>query len=95
MALSLEEALTVLLGDDRTGDDLADLVAAARESFRRREINTQAGAAVLHSLVTDQFRSYEQIADLTGIPQDVAQKWAAPPERQPVSVPASRMLANA
>ena len=95
MAFSLEEALTELLGDGRTGDDLADLVAAARESFRRREINTLAGAAVLHTLVTEYRRSYEQITDLTGIPEDVAQKWAAPPERQPVSVSASRMLSHA
>jgi len=90
--MTLEEALTVLLGTDRTGDDLADLAAAARESFRRREVNTQAGAAVLHAMVTDHYRSYEQISDLTGIPEDVAQRWAAPPERVPVSVSASRML---
>jgi DNA-directed RNA polymerase specialized sigma24 family protein len=79
--VNLDEALSELLPDNkRTGDTQADLVAAAAEAWRRRHVNTEAGAAVIAAL-TDRGLSYRQIADLTGIPAATAHRWARPPEQ--------------
>jgi DNA-directed RNA polymerase specialized sigma24 family protein len=79
--VNLDEALSELLPEDkRTGDEQADLVAAAAEAWRRRHVNTEAGTAVIAAL-TDRGLSYRQIADLTGIPAATAHRWARPPEQ--------------
>jgi len=77
--VNLEEALAELL-PDRTGDSREDLVAAAVEAWRRRHVNTQAGAAVLAALAESGL-SYRQISELTGIPTATAHRWARPPEQ--------------
>lgn len=78
--MDLNEALDELLPrDNRTGDDQTDLVAAATEAWRRRHVNTEAGAAIIAAL-THRGLSYRQIADLTGIPAATAHRWARPPE---------------
>lgn len=78
--MTTNEALDALLGERRTGDERADLVAAAREAMDRRERNTQHGGTVLAALV-DAGVSYREIERLTGIPRATAQRWAVPPER--------------
>lgn len=78
--MNLMDALQELLPEERrTGHDQADLVAAAAEAWRRRHVNTEAGAAVIAAL-TDLGLSYRQIAELTGIPAATAHRWARPPE---------------
>jgi DNA-directed RNA polymerase specialized sigma24 family protein len=78
--VNLEEALDELLpASNRTGNEQDDLVAAATEAWRRRHVNTDAGAAVITAL-THHGLSYRQIADLTGIPAATAHRWARPPE---------------
>jgi DNA-directed RNA polymerase specialized sigma24 family protein len=78
----LHEALHELVPGEPEDDevDQAVLVAAAREAWRRRHVNTQAGAAVLAALV-EKGLSYRQIADSTGIPAATAHRWARPPEQ--------------
>jgi transposase len=63
-----------------------ELVAAAKEAWRRRHVNTEAGAAVIAALA-DGGLSYRQIADLTGIPSATAHRWARPPEEDSGSQP--------
>ncbi|MCD0448543.1 helix-turn-helix domain-containing protein [Actinocorallia sp. API 0066] len=85
--MNLKEAIAELLGADRAHvdqDDLAaardDLVAAAAEAWRRRHVNTEAGARVIAALAESGL-SYRQIAELTGIPSATAHRWARPPEQ--------------
>lgn len=81
--MTVDEALDALLGDRRTGDLQADLIAAAIEAMDRRERNSQHGGAVLAAL-TETGLSYRDIERATGIPRTTAQRWAVPPERAPV-----------
>ncbi|HEV7831559.1 MAG TPA: hypothetical protein VGP04_22520 [Pseudonocardiaceae bacterium] len=78
--MSTEEALVNLLGDRRTADQRADLIAAAREAMRRRESNTTDGGAVIAALV-ELGLSYRDIERATGIPHVTAHRWATPPKR--------------
>jgi len=73
----LEDALRSL-GITRTGDDCADLLAAARESMRRREQNSRDGGAVIAALIEFGV-SYRDIEREAGIPIATAHRWAAPP----------------
>jgi hypothetical protein len=74
----VEEALASLLGERRTGDKRADLIAAAKEAMRRRERNTVDGGAVIAALVALGL-SYREIERATGIPHVTAHRWATPP----------------
>lgn len=78
--MTADEALDALLGEARTGDMRADLIAAAKEAMDRRERNTQHGGAVIAALV-EMGLSYRVIEQVTGIPRATAQRWAIPPER--------------
>ena len=78
--VNLDDALAELLPNDRTGERQDDLVAAAVEAWRRRHVNTEAGAAVLAALA-DMGLSYRQIQQLTGIPPSTAHRWANPPDQ--------------
>jgi hypothetical protein len=78
--MDVEDALRELLPDSQTGERRDDLVTAAIEAWRRRHVNTEAGAAVIAALV-DLGLSYRKIADLTGIPVTTAHRWAAPPDQ--------------
>jgi hypothetical protein len=79
--MTVDEALeALLLGDRRTGDATADLIAALREAMRRREQNTAHGGAVIAALVETGL-SYHDIEQATGIPRTTAQRWAVPPRR--------------
>ncbi len=78
--VNLDDALAELLRNDRTGERQDDLVAAAVEAWRRRHVNTEAGAAVLAALA-DMGLSYRQIQQLTGIPPSTAHRWANPPDQ--------------
>ena len=78
--MDIEEALQELLPQGPTGEEQADLIAAAVEAWRRRHVNTEAGAAVIAALA-DRGLSYRQIAELTGIPSATAHRWARPPEQ--------------
>lgn len=57
-----------------------DLTEAATEAWRRRHVNTEAGAAVLAALL-DSGMTYRQIQAATGIPPATAHRWARPPEQ--------------
>lgn len=78
--MTLDEALTSLLGTARTGDLRADLIAAAREAMDRRERNSLDGGAVIAGMLA-MGMSYRDIETATGIPRATAQRWAAPPPR--------------
>ena len=78
--VNLDDALTELLRNNRTGERRDDLVAAAVEAWRRRHVNTEAGAAVLAALA-DTGLSYREIQQLTGIPPSTAHRWANPPDQ--------------
>jgi len=78
--VTADEALAELLGEQRSGDMRADLIAGAREAMRRRERNTEHGGAVIATLV-EAGLSYREIEQLTGIPHATAQRWAVPPKR--------------
>ena len=79
--MTLDEALRSLLGDARTGDLQADLIAAAREAMNRRERNSADGGAVIAAMLEQLGLSYRDIERLTGIPRATAQRWAEPPKR--------------
>ena len=64
--------------DVRTGNDLADLTAAAQEAWKRRQQNTDLGGAVLAALYRAA-RSWRAVGSLTGIPTTTARRWATPP----------------
>ncbi len=78
--MTADEALAELLGEQRSGDMRADLIAGAREAMRRRERNTEHGGAVIAALVAAGL-SYREIEQVTGIPRATAQRWAVPPKR--------------
>jgi hypothetical protein len=78
--VTADEALAELLGEQRSGDMRADLIAGAREAMRRRERNTEHGGAVIAALV-EVGLSYREIEQVTGIPRATAQRWAVPPKR--------------
>ena len=78
--MTADEALDALLGEARTGDARADLIAAAQEAMDRRERNTQHGGAVIAALV-EMGLPYREIEQVTGIPRTTAQRWAIPPTR--------------
>jgi hypothetical protein len=73
-----DEALAELLGDARTGDRQADLIAGAKEAMRRRKRNTEHGGAVIAALVEGGM-SYRELEQATGIARATAQRWASPP----------------
>jgi hypothetical protein len=77
--VNVEDALNELLGEDRTDDLKRDLIRAARESMRRRKVNSLAGGAVIAALHHDEGLSFRDIEQLTGIPVATAHGWAAPP----------------
>lgn len=54
--MATEEALQALLGDGRTGDLRADLLAALAEAMRRRERNTAHGGAVIAPLLEQRLK---------------------------------------
>ena len=67
--MTLDEALTELLGNQpHDPDDHTALVTAAAEAWRRRHVNTEAGASVIAALLKGGL-SYRQIHELTGIPR--------------------------
>jgi hypothetical protein len=80
--VDLDEALSYLLGDGRTGDLPADLEAAAREAWDRRHRNTEAGAAVLGALLDPAQGkwTFRQLEARIGIPPGTAHRWARRPE---------------
>jgi DNA-directed RNA polymerase specialized sigma24 family protein len=77
--VELDEALRELLPSEAGDSADATLIAAAQEAWRRRQVNTQAGAAVIAAL-NERGLSYREIARLTGIPAPTAHRWARPPE---------------
>jgi hypothetical protein len=79
--VTVDEALDALLGERRTGDLRADLIAAAKEAMDRRERNTEHGGAVIAALHDDAGMSWREIEQATAIPRTTAQRWAEPPER--------------
>jgi hypothetical protein len=78
--MTVDEALAELLGERRTGDVRAGLIMGMNEAMRRRERNTELGAAVIAAL-RDEGLSYRDIENATGVPRTTAQRWAAPPKR--------------
>lgn len=80
--MTVEEALEALLGSERTGDQRADLIAAAKEAMERRIRNTEHGGAVIAAL-HEAGMSWREIEIATGIARTTAQRWAEPPERAP------------
>lgn len=83
ISVELQEALAELLGPTRTDRDESSetLIAAARETYSRRQVNTEAGGRVLLEL-HDRGMSWREISRVTGIPYRTAYRWAEPPERQ-------------
>lgn len=79
--MTVDEALDALLGNRRTGDRRADLIAAAREAMDRRERNSAHGGAVITALHEGERMSWREIEQATEIPRTTAQRWAEPPER--------------
>lgn len=85
--MDLDEALAWLLGEDRTGVMPDDDIAAAIISMRRRELNSQAGGAVLADLqrrinpATGRTYTLREIERATGIPRNTIAQWAHPPHR--------------
>lgn len=78
----LEEALSALLrAEERTGDSYSDSIAAVKRALQRRESNTIHGGRAIEAL-RDRGLSWRQIAALTGVPKDTAQRWAEPPGGQ-------------
>lgn len=72
--------------DERTGEDFADLRAAAREAWKRRQQNTDLGGAVLAALYREA-QSWRAVSALTGIPVTTARRWATPPEEADAHLP--------
>lgn len=64
--------------DQQTGDLVADLTAAAKEAWRRREQNTVDGGHVIAALYRDT-ESWRTLAWATGIPVSTARRWSLPP----------------
>lgn len=64
----------------QSGDLQADLIAAAREAWRRRQQNTELGGAVLAALHRSA-ESWRAVAWATGIDVRTARRWATPPEQ--------------
>lgn len=79
--MDLEEALRELIPQNRTREERTDLIAAAAEAWRRRHVNTKAGAAVIAAL-GDSGLSYTQISYLTGIPASEVHRWALTASRE-------------
>lgn len=63
---------------EQTGDPRTDLIAAARESFRRRQENSRVGGIVISAL-HDRVSSWRVIEAETDIPRTTAQRWAEQP----------------
>ncbi|MGH3898969.1 MAG: hypothetical protein ACRDTA_12120 [Pseudonocardiaceae bacterium] len=79
--MHVRDALRDLLPDRQQHQlNEADLVAAATEAWRRRHVNTEAGAAVIAALLNLGL-SYRRIEELTGIPSSTANRWARPPDQ--------------
>jgi hypothetical protein len=72
-------AIDELIPERITGDAKADLVAAAREVWDRRNTNTALGWAVLKVLHEVFGCSWRQITALTSIPWATARGWGRPP----------------
>lgn len=78
----MDEALAELLGDRRTGDMQHDLLQAAREAWRRRWVNTEAGGTVIGALRGPPFAmTLADIQNNTGIPDETARRWTATPDQ--------------
>lgn len=78
--MTADEAIDALLGDQRAGDTLPDLIEAAKEARYRRERNTEHGGAVITAL-RSRGMSWRDIERQTGIPRTTAERWAIPPPR--------------
>lgn len=76
--VTVEEAITELLGEQRSGDEETDLLEAVQASARIRERNTECGGAVLNAL-HDRLQSWREVERRTGIPRETARRWALPP----------------
>lgn len=75
--MDLDTALHELLPEGSDTDETA-LIAAAREAWRRRQVNTDAGGAVIAELRARGL-SWRQVEEATGIPKDTASRWSRPP----------------
>ena len=64
--------------EQQTGDLVADLIAAAKEAWRRREQNTVDGGAVLAALHRDT-KSLQTVSYLTKIPKSTIARWSKKP----------------
>ena len=64
--------------EQQTGNVTADLIAAAKEAWRRRQQNSIDGGAVLAALHRDA-ASWRALAWATGIPSSTARRWASTP----------------
>jgi hypothetical protein len=79
--VTIEEALSVLLGPERSGDlEDDDLFDAARKSQYHREVNSNAGGVVLTELRRRGF-SIRKIAKKTGIARENIRRWGDAPKR--------------
>lgn len=75
----LEEALSSLLtAAERTGDSYSDTITAVKRALERRKTNSRDGGRAIEAL-RDRGLSWREIAALTGVPKDTAQRWAEPP----------------
>lgn len=84
--MTVEEALSALLGTRRTGDRRKDLILAAREALARRERNSVYGGVVLAALHDEEDMTYDEIQRATGINRATAQRWAVPPQTGELSL---------
>ena len=80
MEPELQEALAELLPDTPRGDLIDDLCLAARESMRRREVNSRNGGVVIAALRREGL-SWREIERRTGISRTTAQRWAELPPK--------------
>jgi hypothetical protein len=86
--VTVDEAVDALLGDQRTGDTTADLLAGLKEAMRRRERNTEHGGAVIAALVKQGMaRTARAWAKLVALPPAIrpasSRAWALPASCDP------------
>lgn len=79
---ALEDVLNELLGQARTGDARADLLAAAAVVWDRRGRNTVLGGVILGALHEQEGLSWREVEAATGIPRQTASRWSIPPGQE-------------